>query len=186
MTTKTLIRIGTSHRRYAKALMLLTSAKGDHNVLLADLRKIEEAMAASSVLREVLSSPLVEKLRKEAICRDVAGMLKLGSNTLKAWQLIVGRGRSGELPGIIWQFERLIDEIEGKARATVTSAAKLPLVKQAQVKRVLSEYSGKDVQCVFEEDPELLGGLTARLGNQLFDGSIRGQLDRLRRDWLGD
>ncbi|MFH1531409.1 MAG: ATP synthase F1 subunit delta [Pseudomonadota bacterium] len=182
----TIMRIGTSHRRYAKALMAMNADPGDGRTLLAELRKVEAALKASSVLRDLLVSPLVDRGRKASLVKEIAEHLGLGRIATRAWDLVVQRGRSEELPGILWQLERLLDDAEGKARAEVRSTTPLDPAKRRRVKGALDLLSGRDVICEFSEDPALLGGLVARLGNQLFDGSIRGRLERLRRDWLGD
>jgi len=185
-TSSPMTRIGTSHRRYAKALMGLSADAAAGRSLLAELRSAEEAVTASSILRGLLVSPLVDRARKASLVKDIAAHLGLGRIATRAWDLVVQRGRSEELSGILWQFERLLDDAEGKARADITSAAPLEHTKQAQVKEALDRVSGRDVICTFSEDPALLGGLVARMGNQLFDGSVRGRLGRLRRDWLGE
>jgi len=182
----TIMRIGTSHRRYAKALMAMNAEPSAGRALLSELRKAEAALASSSILRELLVSPLVDRTRKASLVNEIAEHLGLGPIATRAWDLVVHRGRSEELPGILWQFERLLDDAEGKARAEVRSTTALDPAKRRQVKDALDHHSGRDVICEFGEDPALLGGLVARLGNQLFDGSIRGRLERLRRDWLGD
>ena len=182
----TVMRIGTSHRRYAKALMAMNEDPSAGHVFLDELRKAEAAVAASSVLRGLLVSPLVDRKRKASLVKEIAEHLSLGRIATSAWDLIVQRGRSEELTGILWQFERLLDDAEGKARAEVRSTAPLDPAKRRQVKDALDKVSGRNVICEFSEDPALLGGLVARLDNQLYDGSIRGRLERLRRDWLGD
>lgn len=183
-TSSPMTRIGTSHRRYAKALMGLSADAAAGRLLLAELRRTEKAVTASSVLRGLLVSPLVDRARKASLVKDIAAHLRLGLIATRAWDLVVQRGRSDELPGILWQFERLLDDAEGMARAEVRSAAPLDPAKQRRVKEALDHVSGRDVICTFSEDQALLGGLVARVGNQLFDGSIRGHLGRLRRDWL--
>ncbi len=180
------MRIGTSHRRYAKAFMSMNPDPAAGQALLGELRKAEGALAASSVLRDLLVSPLVDRNRKASLVTEIAAHLGLGVTATRAWDLVVQRGRSDELPGMLWQFERLLDDAEGRARAEVRSAAPLDPAKRGQVKDALDALSGRDVICTFSEHPDLLGGLVARLGNQLFDGSIRGRLERLRREWLGD
>ncbi len=182
----TIMRIGTSHRRYAKALMAMNTDPTAGRGLLAELRKAEAAIAASSVLRNLLVSPLVDRNRKASLVKEMSAHLGLSATAARAWDLVVQRGRSEELSGMLWQYERLLDDAEGKARAEVRSATPLDLPKRAKVKNALDRLSGRDVICEFQEDPALLGGLVARLDNQLFDGSIRGRLERLRRDWLGD
>ena len=179
-------RIGTSHRRYAKAFMAMNADAADGRRLLDELRKAEAAIGASSVLRVLLVSPLVDRKRKASLVKEIAEHLGLGNTATRAWDLVVQKGRSEELPGMLWQFERLLDDAQGMARAEVLSAATLDPVKRERVKHTLDALSGLDVICEFGEDPALLGGLVARMDNQLFDGSIRGRLERLRRDWLGD
>ncbi|MBM4371831.1 MAG: ATP synthase F1 subunit delta, partial [Deltaproteobacteria bacterium] len=140
----------------------------------------------SPVLRGLLDSPLVDRARKGALVREVGSYLKLGETARRAWELLVQRGRAGELPGVLWQLERLLDDAEGRARAEVCSAVPLDPARRTRVKQALDRAAGRDVICSFREDPSLLGGLVARLGNRVFDGSVRGRLERLRRDWFRD
>jgi len=180
------MRIGASHRRYAKALMAINADAAAGRRLLDELRKAEDAVESSSVLRDILVSPLVDRTRKASLVREMAAYLHLGPVAARAWDLVVQRGRSDELPGILWQLERLLDDATGKTRADVRSAVLLDEAKRGRVKEALDRVSGRDVICTYGVDPTLLGGLEARVGNRLFDGSIRGRLERLRRDWLGD
>jgi F-type H+-transporting ATPase subunit delta len=79
-------------------------------------------------------------------------------------------------------FELALDERLGFARAEVVSASAVDEKRSAELESELSRLTGKRMRLRFRVDPELLGGVTARIGSTLYDGSLRGQLQQLRRE----
>jgi F-type H+-transporting ATPase subunit delta len=79
-------------------------------------------------------------------------------------------------------FELALEERMGFARAEVVSATALDAQRSAQLESELSRLTGKRMRLRFAIDPELLGGATARIGSTLYDGSLRGQLQQMRRE----
>jgi F-type H+-transporting ATPase subunit delta len=86
----------------------------------------------------------------------------------------------GELAAIVESFELLLDERLGFVRAYVTSATELSAAQRASLEAELSRLSGKTAKLRFSTDPALVGGAVARVGSRSYDGSVRGQLQRLR------
>ena len=96
---------------------------------------------------------------------------------------MVRRGRFEQLPAVIREFMRLYRLREGIVEAAVTSATELDTVEIAALQARLVALTGKHIELEQRVDPELLGGLQVRVGDQLIDGSVRGRLERLRTDF---
>ncbi|MEX1336021.1 MAG: ATP synthase F1 subunit delta, partial [Candidatus Limnocylindrales bacterium] len=129
-----------------------------------------------------LSNPSVPTAaRVEVLGRIVGDDVSGAQRSLLS--LMVRRGRFEQLPAVIREFRRLYRLREGIVEATVTSATSLegPEVKALQAR--LETMTGKRVELSQQIDPDLLGGVQVRVGDQLIDGSVAGRLERLRNDF---
>ena len=171
--------IGT---RYAKALLdvvLAPQSAIDPKQVVAELRAINEMIRESSALHNALLSPAVSPSRKRA----VMGRLMPGgiSKTVRNFLFVViDHRRIHELPSIVEAFDALLDERLGFVRADVTSATSLAGAQRAELEAELSKLAGKKAKLTYTVDPALIGGVVARVGSVVYDGSVRGQLERLR------
>jgi F-type H+-transporting ATPase subunit delta len=95
--------------------------------------------------------------------------------------VIINHRRIGLLPEISEAFDVLMDQRLGFVRAEVTSASALDARRSAGLEAELSRLTGKKMRLRFTVDSSLLGGASARIGSTVYDGSIRGQLQQLRR-----
>ena len=93
---------------------------------------------------------------------------------------MVDRRRTDLLSEITDAFEAAVDERMGLVRAQVTSAAPLTDAQKAEMQSALTQVAGKQVRCEFSVDPDLIGGVVARIGSRVYDGSVRAQLGVLR------
>jgi F-type H+-transporting ATPase subunit delta len=98
--------------------------------------------------------------------------------------LLLDRERIPQLPDIARELRLMVDEKAGRVRATVTSARALPAEQVAQIQATLEKATGKKVLLDKAEDPSLLGGVVAKLGDTVYDGSVRSQLERMREQIL--
>lgn len=167
--------------RYAQALADLV-AKGDAPAgqLRADLAVLA-ALAANPGLRAVFASPAVGWDKKRALLEALAaraGVSRLARNLLL---VAAQRGRFARLPGIEAAFEQLLLDREGVVLAEVSSARELEAAERAGLEAELGRRLGRKLRTRYLTDPELVGGFVARVGDQVFDGSLRGRLERLRR-----
>ena len=170
--------------RYAHALVDIVLSTGSAlkpEDAVAQLRAVEEAVAGSGELRTALLTPAIQNSRKRAVMARV--MDRTGGSTLirNFVYVVIDHRRIGILADIREAFELLLDERLGFARAEVTSAAQLDQRRGAGLESELSRLTGKRMRLRFDVDPDLLGGVVARIGSKVYDGSVRGQLQQLRR-----
>jgi len=171
--------------RYARALVdivLEPASPLKPEDAVAQLRAVDQMLSQSPELRVALLTPAIPTSRKRAVMGkllDEAGLSRLVRNFVF---VIVDHRRIGVFSEIREAFELILDERLGFAHAEVASAAELDDRRRATVESELSRLTGKRLRLRFQVNPELLGGVTARIGSTLYDGSLRGQLEELRRE----
>ena len=169
--------------RYARALVdsVVAPAAGlDPKQTLAELRTFSVMVRDSLELRNVLLSPAVSITKKRAVVARFAEALPLSRLVRNFLYVVIDRRRTDILPEIADAFELALDERMGIIRAEVKSASSLTEAQQSELQQQLSRVSGKQVRCDFSIDPALIGGVTARIGSTLYDGSVRTQLQVMR------
>jgi len=168
---------------YARALVdiLMGESPGlTPDLALAQLRVFQSMQQDSVELRNVLNSPAVGAARKKAVVERFARMVSL-SGLIKVFLFVlIDHRRIAMLPMVVSLIEARLDERMGIVRAQITSARPLDAEQQAMVQAALAKMTGKQVLGQFAVDEALLGGVSARVGSRVYDGSVRGQLDSLR------
>lgn len=175
----------TLAKRYAKALVEIGSERNALEKYGDDLSAITGLMETSKDFREVVISPVFTKEDKKAIAGSVLAKLETDQMVTNFINLLIDRKRIDQLPGIEQCFHDEVDEIRGITRGEVTSAGPLSDEEMQRVKGALSEISGKEVQLTAKVDPSLIGGLVAKVGDMVFDGTIRTQLNQLKGSLKG-
>jgi F-type H+-transporting ATPase subunit delta len=171
--------------RYARALVDVVLDPGSALTpedAVAQLRAAAEMVAQSAELRVALLTPAIATSRKRAVMGkllDEIGTARIIRNFI---YVVIDHRRIGILGEIREAFELVLDERMGFVRAEITSAAALDQNRSAGLESELSRLTGKRMRLRLAVDPELLGGATARIGSTLYDGSLRGQLEHLRRE----
>src|SRR5258708_6535645 len=169
--------------RYAQALVDVVMAAGSTlsgPKALSELRSIAELISGSVDLRNALLSPAVSPSRKRAVASKLTGPMSIHPQIRNFLFVVIDHRRVHELSSMVEAFEVLLDERLGYIRADVSSAHPLSEGEQASIETQLSRLSGKKARPRFTTDPALVGGIVARLGSTVYDGSVRGQLERLR------
>ena len=170
--------------RYARALADVVLAPGSAvsaTAALDQLKAFDALLAESADLRNVLLSPAVPPARKRAVVSEFGRTLGLAPVVRNFLFVAIDHRRVDLLGTIAKAFEDAVDERMGRVRADVRSALPLTEEQRAAVSAQLRQLSGKEVRCEFEVEESLLGGLTARIGSKIYDGSVRGRLDTLRQ-----
>ena len=169
--------------RYAKALADVVSDAGvrlNPSAVKTQLASIDALIDSSSDLKNALHSPAVSPARKRAVMERLMAPMSVAAEVRNFIFVLIDHRRAGELKPVMESFESFMDERAGVARADVTSAQALSDSQRAALEAQLQRISGKQVRMQFSLDPALIGGAVARLGSTVYDGSVRGQLDRLR------
>jgi F-type H+-transporting ATPase subunit delta len=171
--------------RYARALVDIVLAPGStlkQEDAIAQLRDAAQMVAQSTELRTALLTPAITPSRKRAVMGKLLEEIGAATVIRNFIYVVIDHRRIGMLDEMREAFEVALDERLGYARAEVTSAAALDEQRSAGLESELSRLTGKRMRLRFAVDPELLGGATARIGSTLYDGSLRGQLQQLRRE----
>jgi F-type H+-transporting ATPase subunit delta len=170
--------------QYAMALLDSAARPGSGLPAESVLGQIESFAAALKIspdLRTVMLSPAVGFVQKQKLMTRLAGELGLHA-LVRDFLLVVTRNRRLPLlAGIAQRIEALMDERHGVVRAHVSSAQPLDAERRGALEAALARKTSKQVRCDYQEDPSLLGGVSVRVGSSVLDGSVRGQLESLRR-----
>lgn len=171
-------RTSSSARRWAEALFELALDRDTVETWSAELARLA-AMASDPTAARVLTSPGGDNSAKRRAIDAIAGPLSAEVGRLV--DLLLERKRGQLFPGLAEAFANRALEHRGILRADVTTAVPLSDVDQQLVAARLQRHFGKEIEIHNLVDPEILGGVVARVGDQLLDGSLRGGLERLRQ-----
>ena len=165
---------------YAAGLLELARAEGVVTRVSDELYRIARALETSSDLRLTLGDPRLPLERKQGIAADLLGGRVLPL-TLNLVNLVVAGGRSRDLPAIADELAALAAAERDRAIAEVRTAFELDEETVQRLAAALSRATGKQVEVKTVIDPSLLGGVVARVGDTVIDGSLRHRLEGLRQ-----
>lgn len=171
-------------RRYAKALFELATEAGTLDLVVTELARFAAAFESNPDLDRALSNPLVAIDAKRAILNDLATALNVSQVTKHTVLLLGDRRRAHVLPAIARSLAELADKKKGIVRAEVTSAVNLPDSYYERLKGQLERVTGKKITIDRRIDPTILGGVVARIGDRIFDGSLQSRLSEVRQHLL--
>jgi F-type H+-transporting ATPase subunit delta len=171
-------RPSTAARRYAEAAFEIARRDGTLDRWADDLRLAADVVADPDVAG-VFDNPAVPfAARREVLEKLLAG--RVSPQALNLTLLLAKRGRTAVLPAVVTEYTRLVDRERGVVVATVTSAAPPAPAELEAIGARLRGMTGSQVELETRDDPELIGGVTVRIGDRLIDASVRGRLERLR------
>ena len=167
-------------RRYAKALLLIGKEDGQTDSYRKELSGFADLMEREDALNQAITNPLYESSSRRNVLQTVIDSLDI-SKTMKSFLLLLfDKGRIGFLGSVDEFYQKLADELNGIARASLVSATELPSETVEKIRNTLSEKTGKDIILEVERDPGLIGGIVTRIGDLVLDGSIKTQLLNMR------
>jgi len=173
-------------RRYARALFDVSLKEADVEQVGRDLASFTDLVQRHADLALVLHNPAVPAPRKRAVVADLIALTRPSSPVVsKLLLLLAERDRLMLLPDLVEAYrERLLDHLR-IVRAEVTTAVALPADRTAALRAGLVAATGRDVQLQARVDPAIVGGVVARIGSLVFDGSVVRQLDRMKEQLRG-
>jgi F-type H+-transporting ATPase subunit delta len=167
-------------RRYARALFQLGEERGDVSALLAELEQLNDTIVESPELVRVLFTPIHPRAERAAVIRELVRRLELSDDVRGLSLLLVDENRTRHLPHICEALEDMVERAAGRVEAEVTSARELSSDEANALREALSRRLDQQVTLKLEVNPDLIGGVVARVGDLLLDGSVRTQLASLR------
>jgi F-type H+-transporting ATPase subunit delta len=164
---------------YAQALMSVAEAHNLSEVFGKDCRNIENLLEESSEFRDFITNPIIKSDDKKSVIKKVLGR-DANAYLMNFLMLLVDKRRIVFLPAIISQYLNLLRKLNQTVLAEVTSTKELS-AKQTEeiVKKVKSMTKAKSVEIKTSIDADIIGGVIIRVGSQVIDASLRGQLRRL-------
>jgi F-type H+-transporting ATPase subunit delta len=170
-------------RRYARALLDVASEVGSADAVAEQLTAFADVFTKNAELSDVLHNPAYSASQRlhvvEGVMKAMPSMDPTLANTLR---LMVDRNRLGYLPDIARLYRDAADVKAGRVRGRVTSATPLSADALAHLQKSLAALTQRNVILETRVDPALIGGVSAQVGSTLYDGSIRTQLEQMRRE----
>ena len=170
-------------RRYAAALFGAASKAGVIDQVESDLGLVNYVLETSPRLMDAIVSPVVPPETKRNIFNDIFSN-KVDAITLSYLQLLVNKRREEAIRGTEEEYVLLANEARGVVNAYVTTAVEIEIDDEKRIRKKLEDMMGKSIQLIKNIDPNLIGGVTVRIGDTVIDGSIKGQLEALKEKLL--
>jgi F-type H+-transporting ATPase subunit delta len=166
--------------QYANALADIAMAQGAAEAALKQLNYFGALYADSPELRNVLSSPAVTRVAKHGVIETIIARMRAPKILRNFLFIIADRRRMHALPEIVASFREVIRQQQGISEAEISSPAGLSAAQKTEMKKTLERLTGKRVEPKYSIDPALLGGAVVRIGDTIYDGSLRNRLNDLR------
>ena len=172
----------TAAIRYARALLdVSVKEKGDLERIEQDLAAWVGLLTHHPTLEKVLLNPAIPVQRKQATVAEVTARLKTSLVLAKLVALLAERDRLVLLPELLASYrERLLD-YQRVVRAEVTTAVPLTADRVNAIERGLAQLTGRTVTVATKVNPSIMGGVVARIGSTVYDGSVTTQLQKMKR-----
>ena len=167
---------------YAAALVDVFRAEGDPDGLSDEFFSAAQALEANPELRETLGDPRIPVERKQSVVSDLLGH-RASKVTVAAIDLLIATGHIRDLTAVAERLADMAAAEHGAVLAEVRSASELDDGQVARLQAALTEAVGRKVEVVVVVDPKVVGGVVTKIGDTVFDGSVRAKLDELREQW---
>ena len=171
-------------RRYANAVFALATEQNAVEQVGQDLRDFAATFGGSRDLQNVFENPGVSAQARREILRDIAQAGNMHPVVRDTLLLLADRNRLRHVGEVSAAFDADAEARSGRIRAEVTTAGDLPDSYFQELTATLKQVTGKDVVVVKKTDPSLIGGVVTRIGDQVFDGSVKHQLTELKEQLL--
>ena len=166
--------------QYANALADVALAQGAAQPVTQQLMDFGAAYAESMELRTFLASPAVDRAAKHGVIEKLLARIG-GSKIVRNFLfVIVDHQRAHVLPEMISAFQEVVRQRQGIAEAEISSAVELSAAQKAEFAFTLERLTGKRVEAKYSLEPKLLGGAVVRIGDTIYDGSLRSRLNAMR------
>lgn len=169
------------YSRYARAFAdVLLDQNTDFSQAVSELRSVAETISGSADLKRVWSSPAISSVEKHNLLGAIATRVGVSQYTRNFLGVLIDHNRIGELHQVLAAVEHEINERLGFADAEIISTRALADDEKHSLEQQVAQLSGKQVRARYTQDAALLGGVVVKLGSTIYDGSVRGRLEKMR------
>jgi F-type H+-transporting ATPase subunit delta len=179
------LSLQTVARRYATALADVAIERREEREVQNELDQWAEMIEANPQLKEVFANPTVVYDQKQKVLEDLISRTRVRETTGSFLRVLLKNQRLSQLRDIAERFGQVLDDRGGIVAAQVTTARPIPEDLQNSLHDTLADTTGRKVRLSFTTDESIIGGLVARIGSTIFDGSVQSQLDRLANEMAG-
>ena len=171
------------HSRYARAMAdVVSDLKLDPNQVVQQVRSLVDVVNSSVELRRVWENPSIPAEQKRSLLDAIVAQLGVLKPVRNFVAVLIDHHRIAALPEIARQFEAELNHRLGFTEAEVTSARELSPEEKRGLELQVLKLTGKRVRATYGTDRSLLGGAVVKLGSTIYDGSVKGQLEKLRQE----
>ncbi|MCK4535029.1 MAG: ATP synthase F1 subunit delta [Syntrophobacterales bacterium] len=167
-------------KRYARALFDIAQKEDKIELIYGELKGFSSILKESGDLSEFFANPVFDNSDKSAVIGDILDKIGMSTTTSNFLMLLVDKRRVDILEQIEECYQRYMDDVLNKVRVGVKTAFPLSSELSARIKKQMEGLTGKNVEMVIYEDPSLLGGVVIGVGDTLYDGSVKAQLNNIR------
>jgi F-type H+-transporting ATPase subunit delta len=170
---------------YAEALFGVVRAEGELDRVEDELYRFGKLLEKNYELKQALSDKSLDRAQRSKILEELLED-KVSPHTLSLLTFIVGQGRARQLPQILEEVSELAAEARNSAIAEVRSAVPLDNDQRTKLADALSKATGKKIEVKVLVDPSVVGGIVAKIGDTIIDGTVRHRLDQLKEGVRGN
>jgi F-type H+-transporting ATPase subunit delta len=167
-------------KRYAKAIFDIAREEGKSEEYFDELKGFNDILGQNASLKGFMVNPVFAKADKMNVLDQVADKAALSPIMRNFLRILIEKGRIGSLAEIQDWYQESLDRISGRVRVQVATAYKLSGDLEEKLRLKMEEVTGKKVEMNVESDQSLIGGIVVKVGDTLYDGSIRAQLNSIR------
>ena len=175
----------TVARRYATALADVAIERREEREVQNELDQWAKMIESHPQLKEVFANPTIVYDHKRKVLEDLISRTRVRETTASFLRVLLKNQRLSQLGAIVERFGQVLDERGGMVAAHVTTARPIPEDLKNSLHETLAAATGRKVRLSFATDESIIGGLVARIGSTIFDGSVQSQLDRLANEMAG-
>jgi F-type H+-transporting ATPase subunit delta len=173
--------MATVTNTYARAFAdVVMSMRLDAAATLAEAQQMAAMARENDTLREVWDAPSISAEKKRAVLDGIVKSAGISRPVRNFIAVLIDHRRTRFLSEIVTQFEQELNQRLGFAEAEITTSRELSPAERTSIEADLAQVTSKKIRARYEQNPAILGGAIARVGSTVYDGSVKGQLEKIR------
>jgi F-type H+-transporting ATPase subunit delta len=179
------LSLQTVARRYASALADVVVERKEEREVQQEIDQWASMIETNPDLKVVFANPTVAYDEKRNVLEELITRTRVRPTTASFLRVLLRNQRLSQLRDVAERFAHVLDERNGVVSASVTTAKPIPEDLKNQLRETLTVATGRTVRVTFNTDETIIGGLVARIGSTIFDGSVQNKLERLSEELAG-